>query len=136
MQQLDGKWSSWWQQSTERSDLVQQQVAVLSQQQEATAQRLLQLQQQVRRPTKLSQGTASHCRTLMPTSAQQARSQGVSVALSAACKSLQASHCSTSEPIHFASSLTVLLQPASAGFMSPNCISAVLPRAALSGCAW
>ena len=49
MQQLDGKWSQWWQQSQHMHDTLQQQVAALGQQQDSTAQRLDHLQDQVMR---------------------------------------------------------------------------------------
>ena len=47
MQQMEGKWSQWWQQSTDMCNNVQQQMALLSSQQEATAQRLNHLHHQV-----------------------------------------------------------------------------------------
>ncbi len=47
MQQLDSKWSQWWQQSTGMCDNLQQQMGMLCSQQEATAQRLHQLETRV-----------------------------------------------------------------------------------------
>ena len=54
MHQLDNKWSQCWQKNTVMCDTLQQQVVLLSQQQEATAQRLHQLQDQVSRATMYS----------------------------------------------------------------------------------
>lgn len=47
MQQMEGKWSQWWRQSTDMCDNLQQQMALLTSQQEATAQRLDHLHHQV-----------------------------------------------------------------------------------------
>ena len=47
MQQMEGKWNQWWRQSTNMCDNLQQQMALLASQQEATAQHLQHLQIQV-----------------------------------------------------------------------------------------
>ena len=47
MQQLDGKWSEWWRQSTDMCDSLQQQMGVVCSHQEATSQRLHHLEAQV-----------------------------------------------------------------------------------------
>ena len=47
MQQMEGKWSQWWRHSTDMCDNLQQQMALLTAQQEATAQRLDHLHHQV-----------------------------------------------------------------------------------------
>lgn len=54
MQQMEGKWSQWWRQSTDMCDNLQQQMALLTSQQEATAQRLDHLHHQVITLTPLS----------------------------------------------------------------------------------
>lgn len=54
MQQMEGKWSHWWRQSTDMCDNLQQQMALLTAQQEATAQRLDHLHYQVITLTPLS----------------------------------------------------------------------------------
>lgn len=47
MQQMEGSWSHWWRQSTDMCSNLQQQMALLASQQEATAQHLQHLQLQV-----------------------------------------------------------------------------------------
>ncbi|KAL0042529.1 hypothetical protein WJX79_002525 [Trebouxia sp. C0005] len=47
MQQLDGKWSQWWRQSSDMCDSLQHQMSLLCSQQEVTAQRMQQLESQV-----------------------------------------------------------------------------------------
>lgn len=53
MQQLDGKWSEWWRQSTDMCDSLQQQMGVVCSHQEATSQRLHHLEAQVPPPLML-----------------------------------------------------------------------------------
>lgn len=47
MQQLDGKWGRWWQQSQGMCDNLQQQMGLLTSQHEASMQRVLDLESQV-----------------------------------------------------------------------------------------
>ncbi|DBA90428.1 TPA: hypothetical protein ACH3X1_003700 [Trebouxia sp. C0004] len=47
MQQLDGKWSQWWRQSSDMCDNLQHQMSLLCSQQEVTTQRMQQLETQV-----------------------------------------------------------------------------------------
>ncbi len=53
MQQLDGKWSQWWRQSSDMCDNLQHQMSLLCSQQEVTTQRMQQLGTQVHMPHSL-----------------------------------------------------------------------------------
>ncbi len=53
MQQLDGKWSQWWRQSSDMCDNLQHQMSLLCSQQEVTTQRMQQLETQVHLPHSL-----------------------------------------------------------------------------------
>jgi hypothetical protein len=54
MQQLDGKWSQWWRQSSDMCDKLQHQMSLLCSQQEVTTQRMQQLEGQVHLPHSMS----------------------------------------------------------------------------------